>query len=134
MHYWRRNIALQTLGIPWPAAAGPTGPAGHYFFTNNALAGILNLVAPLPLPCNDWPLRLAHFVRLAPHYMSCFLHQAFTSAGAARRRSVYGPPSPSSPSTPTSSSTPSTRHCSSRTSTSNSKTLITQKKKKRRSF
>ena len=41
MHYWRKNNALQTLGVPWPAAAGPPGPGGHYFFTNNALVGIL---------------------------------------------------------------------------------------------
>ena len=23
MHYWRRNNALQTLGVPWSVAAGP---------------------------------------------------------------------------------------------------------------
>ena len=44
MHYWRKNNALQTLGVPWPAAAGPPGPGGHYFFPNNALAGILIII------------------------------------------------------------------------------------------
>ena len=33
MHYWRRNNALQT-----------PGPGRHYFFTNNALAGILIII------------------------------------------------------------------------------------------
>ena len=42
MHYWRRNNALK--GVPWPAAARPPGPGGHYFFTNNALAGILIII------------------------------------------------------------------------------------------
>ena len=28
----------------WPVAVGPPGPGRHYFFTNNALAGILILV------------------------------------------------------------------------------------------
>ena len=41
MHYWRKKNALQTLGVPWHAAVGPPGPGGHYFFTSNALAGIL---------------------------------------------------------------------------------------------
>ena len=35
MHYWRRNNALQNLGVL------RLRPGGHYFFTNNALAGIL---------------------------------------------------------------------------------------------
>ena len=40
-----RNNALQTLGVPRPKAKGPPGPGGHYFFTNNALMGILNVIA-----------------------------------------------------------------------------------------
>ena len=35
MHYWRQNNA----------ATGPQGSGGHYFFTNNALAGILISIA-----------------------------------------------------------------------------------------
>ena len=49
MHYWRRNNALQTLGVPQPQAKGPPGSGGHYFFSNNALAGILIIeITPPP--------------------------------------------------------------------------------------
>ena len=45
MHYWRRNNALHTLGVPWPAAAGhpralagiissPIMHCGHSYFSN----------------------------------------------------------------------------------------------------
>ena len=62
MHYWRKNNALQTLGVPWPAAAGPPGPGGHYFFTNNALAGILIII----FHCNVKPFVLGHRIGLDP--------------------------------------------------------------------
>ena len=67
MHYWRKNNALQTLGVPWPAAAGPPGPVGHYFFTNNALAGILIIIfLSLRLDFKIW-LNEAHFSHDDPY-------------------------------------------------------------------
>ena len=40
------TIRMPASAYPWPAAAGPPGPGGHYFFANNALEGILYFISP----------------------------------------------------------------------------------------
>ena len=62
MHYWRRNNALQTLGVPWPALLDPPGPGGHYFFTNYALAGILIII----FHCDAKPFAFGPHIGLNP--------------------------------------------------------------------
>ena len=73
MHYWRKNNALQTLGVPWPAAAGPPGPGGHYFFTNNALAGILIIV--LYLKSGEGEILILTFLSIAALHITFRLHR-----------------------------------------------------------
>ena len=40
-------MPARPLGVPRPQAKGLPGSGGHYFFSNNALEGILYLISPL---------------------------------------------------------------------------------------
>ena len=54
--YYNKNACLCIIGeeimparpwgVPRPQAKGPPGSGGHYFFSNNALEGILYFISP----------------------------------------------------------------------------------------
>ena len=55
-HYYNKNarqcitgekiMPARPWGVPRPQAKGPPGSGGHYFFSNNALEGILYFISP----------------------------------------------------------------------------------------